>query len=120
MCYVKNIDMFLIEQYNKDFQYGNAIYDYMKGNLIHLEEDINRFTKKGYSQFQLKKFTDLHAVCVSIQDKVTYRKPLAEHELKAFDDINRYNSAKNTEMKRLAVLTAIFAILGVVISFLFK
>ena len=118
---MKNVEIpSVIGQYNKKMENSNEIYDYMKVNIIHLEEDIARFTRKGYSQSQLQKLTDLHKVCISIQDKVTYHRQLSENEIKAFEEINLYNTAKNTEMKRLVFLTIFIVIIGIVITLFIK
>lgn len=116
---MKNIDMSVVEQYNNKAIGGDIIYDFIKGNLIHLDEDIKRYSKKGYSQSEfMVKLKDLREMCVSIQDKVTFNKPLADCDIQAFDEINKYNTAKNSEMKRLAILTVVVVIVGGIISFL--
>jgi len=114
---VKNIN---IQQYNLGTIGKNEIYNYMSVNLAHLEDDITRYTRKGYSQTQLQKFFELKKLCITIQDKVTYGVQLSENEIKSFEKIKLYNTAKNTEMKRIAVFTVIIAVVGTIITSLIK
>lgn len=114
---MKNVN---IQQYNEKMNNKNEVYNYMNINLVHLEEDIARYTRKGYSQLQLQKFFELQKNCIAIQDKVTYNERLSENEIKAFEDINLYNAAKNTEMKRIAIFTVIIAVAGTIITSLAK
>lgn len=114
---VKNAD---VQRYNEKMDNSNEMYKYMQVNIVHLQDDIARFTRKGYSQIQLQKLTDLHKICISIQDKVTYNEQLSESEIKAFEEINQYNTAKNTELIRIAIFTVIIAVVGTIIRFFTK
>lgn len=120
---MKNIDNDLIELYNQNMncEASNVLYDYLQGNVVHLQEDIVRFAKrKGGSSFEAKRFSDLLEKCVAIQDKITYHLPLDERDIVHFGMINKYNSAKNLEFKRLALFTIAFAIFGLIVSIFFK
>lgn len=116
---MKNIDISIIKEYNKNGTGSTEIYKFLQGNIIHLEEDITRFAKQN-KKLETNRFADLKEKCFLLQENITKKKQFEDSDLDMFDAINKYNTLKNIEMKRLAIFTGIVAIAGAILNFLFK
>lgn len=117
---MKNLDASVFEQYNVDRTGKMAVYNYMKGNIVHLEEDIKKGKKAGVSEANLRQYKELLKVCVELQDKVTFSKPLDDNDRVSLELINRYNYAKNKQLEMQAFLLLVFILFSIVLSVFFK
>lgn len=113
---MKNIEKEMLYAYNLNYENKEILDKYMRLNLAHLEDDKKRMKK--HLKY-LAYVNNMYAVCNDIYLKILKNQKLTEEDILAFDEINKYNTAKNKELKLIAVLSVVFSILAIGFSFLF-
>lgn len=116
MIVLKNVTEDELNEYNQKRENGDILYKYLKGNMIHLEEDIKKCKKaKGYEK-QQKQFEIMYENCEKMLEKITFKKPLLKKDFKKIEILNLYNAEKNEEMKRLVMITIVFVLIALILS----
>lgn len=110
---MKNIEIEELEQYNDDFKNRDSLDKYMQVNLAHLEDDLKKYGKQTHI---CNKIEIMIRYCSEIHLRILNREKLEEEHIKQFKEINDYNTAKNKEIKRIAILAVVFSILAIITS----
>lgn len=113
---MKNIDIGVVEQYNKDVEDGvqtnenrDTIYNFLQVNIVHLEEDMKRFRKES----QLNNYhylNNLREKAIKLQADFLSNKHI---EPMAVKELNKYNNVKNKELVIIAIATAVLLIIAI-------
>lgn len=115
---MKNITEEDVKLYNEKLV-SAVLPTFLEGSMVHLEEDIPRF-KKAEKKEALEYLCALQKDCHFLQEIVLTHKPLTEECISRIEALNKYNTAKKTELKRLVLFAAVVTLLSAAASFLLR
>lgn len=102
-------------RYNATHDNRDLFDAFLQVNTAHLEEDIRKFGKNQYMRNQLE---DLLKNAGKFHLKILQNSVLTEEDLQVLEMLNRYNNGKNKQLRAMIIMTILFTLLAIALSFL--